>query len=127
MEQNKLEKQFKIYSDLARKDKNIDVASLMAAALEKPETSSLSIGQKRAAYFVSIGFPPFGLIYAVKFWFSDKDDARDAAWLCIVLTFVSITLLVVLAQVMLSGSGIGESQLNQIQNLSPEQIREMYQ
>lgn len=106
MDEKKLEKQFKIYAELAKKDKNIDVAGLMAEALSKKDENNLTFGQKRWAYLVSVGVPPFGLIYAVKFWFSDKDDGKDTAMLCIVLTFVAIFVLVLLTNMILSGSSI---------------------
>lgn len=127
MDEKKLEKQFKIYAELAKKDKNIDVAGLMAEALSKKDENNLTFGQKRWAYLVSVGVPPFGLIYAVKFWFSDKDDGKDTAMLCIVLTFVAIFVLVLLTNMILSGSSINSGELDQIQNLKPEDIKSLYE
>lgn len=128
MAHENLEKEFKMYAELARKDKSIDVASLMAAALEKSATNKLPAGKKRWAYLISIGFPPFGLIYAVKYWFSDKDDGRDTAWMCIVLTCVSLMLLVIMGKILLSGpTGSSTDTINQIKSISPKDIQQLTQ
>lgn len=128
MDHQNLEKEFKMYAELARKDKNIDVATLMAAALEKSTSNMLPAGKKRWAYLVSLGFPPFGLIYAVKYWFSDKQDARDTAWMCIVLTCISLMLLVVMGKILLAGpTGNSSDTVQQIEKISPKDIQQLTQ
>lgn len=123
MKSDKLEKQFKIYAELA-KDKKIDVASLMIHALDTKDANLLSSGQKRWAYIISLGLPPFGLLYALKFWFSGKDDGQDAAWICLVLTAISVMLMVILTKMMFSGT---TGQLEQIQQLKPQDIQQLYE
>lgn len=122
MDQDKLTKEFETYRKLGEKDKNIDVASLMLNAMDKTHDNLLPIKQKRWAYLVSIGFPPFGLLFALKFYFSGKDDGQENALLCVVLTAVSILLAVITVKLMLSGSGVDTSQ---IQQLDPKDIQEL--
>src|SRR3989344_3654009 len=86
MNEDKLAKELEVYKELASKDKKIDVASLVINALQKQEANLLSTGEKRWAYLISLGLPPFGLIFAAKFYYSGKDDGHTAAWICIALT-----------------------------------------
>lgn len=123
MKSDQLEKQFKVYAELAKKDKSIDVTSLMINALDThtKDADFITAGQKRWAYIISLGAPPLGLFFFVKFWFSGKEDGHDAAWICLVLTAVSIMIMVILSKVLLSGSG---AQLEQIQQLTPKDIQQ---
>lgn len=116
MNEDKLAKEFEIYKELAKQDKKIDVASLMIDALQKHQANMLQPGQKRWAYLVSLVAPPFGLIYAVKFYFSDKDDAKQAAILCLVLTVLSLLLLWLLSK-MLFSTGVSSLKPSDLQGL----------
>ena len=122
MSEKKLEKEFEVYKELATQDKKIDVAALMINALQKHETNLTPDRQKRWAYLISLAFPPFGLLFAIKFYFSDKDDAKHVALLCVVLTCVSILLLVIFTKVLFSGTG---ASLEQIQQIKPDDIRSL--
>ena len=124
MDEDKLAEQLETYRKLGEQDKNVDVAGLMMRALQKQETNRLSPRQKRWAYLISIGLPPFGLIFALKFFFSDKDDGRQTATICAVLTFVSLFLTWLLGKALLSGSNVN---LQELQQISPQDIRELYQ
>jgi Na+-driven multidrug efflux pump len=64
---------------------------------------------------ISLGLPPFGLLYAAKFYFSGKADGKQAAYVNIALTFISVILLFVLVKGMLSGTGTSVQQIEQIQ------------
>jgi hypothetical protein len=93
-------------------------------ALQQQETNKLSDKQKRWAYLISLGAPPFGLIFAVKFYLSGKEDGEQAAWICGALTAVSILLFVLLGKVILSSSG---TSLKQIEQIKPADIQQLTQ
>ena len=106
-------KELEAYRQLASQDKKIDVASLMINALQKQQTNSLPDKQKRWGYIVSLIAPPFGLVFAVKFFVSGKDDGEQAAWMCVLLTAVSILVAVILGKSLLAGlSGNNANLLN---------------
>ncbi len=122
MNEDKLQKELEVYKELASKDKKIDVASLMINALQTQETNMLSVKEKRWAYLISLALPPFGLIFAAKFYYSGKDDGHTAAWICVALTGVSVLLFFVLGSAMLSSSG---TSLDQIQQIRPSDIEQL--
>jgi hypothetical protein len=112
---SKLDKEIKTYIELAQKDKSIDVASLMISALNKGPSNLLSTREKRWAYLISVGVPPFGLIFALKFYFSDTDDGKQSAYICVGLTVASIIFLVIISRLLFAGSGIDTNQVQQLQ------------
>ncbi len=122
--EERLNQELEAYRKLAQENKKIDVASLMINALQKERENHLSPKEKRWAYLVSIGLPPFGLIFALNYYLSDKDDAREAMWICIALTVLSIFLFFLLGKVLLSGSGVN---LQQIQQIKPQDIQQFTQ
>lgn len=124
MTEDKLAKELEAYRELAKQDKKVDVASLMIKALEKHEENLLSVKQKRWAFLVSLILPPFGLIFAVKFYLSGKDDGEQAAWVCGLLTAVGILVIVLSVKAILLGTG---SNLNQIQRIKPSDIQQFTQ
>lgn len=124
MNEDKITKELEAYKELAKQDKKIDIAGLVIKALEKHEENTLSVKQKRWAYLISLGLPPFGLIFAVKFYLSGKDDGEQAAWTCGALTALGILLFILLIQVILSGTGVN---LNQIQEIKPSDIQQLTQ
>lgn len=117
--EKQLEKQFQEYIDIAKENKNVDVASLMINAMESQNKDSVSSRLRRWAYLISIGFPPLGVFFAIKFYFfDDKDDARHVGNVCMVLTTIAVVFLVLFiwmtSEIMLSGSGVNMDQLKQI-------------
>ena len=116
MTEEKLEKEISALRELAAKDKKIDVASLMINAIQKQDQNSLSSKEKRWAYLTSLLFPPFGLIFCVKFYFSGKDDGESAAWTCGLLTAVSILFFILFLKVLISSSGLSSQQLQDLPN-----------
>src|SRR5437868_9465363 len=105
MSEEKLEKELEMYRKLAAKDKKIDLASLIINALHKHHDNLIPYSQKRWAYLTSALMPPFGLFFAYKFYTSNKDDAQETAWICIVLTAASILFLILITKILISGSG----------------------
>ncbi len=124
MNEDELAKQLKKFQELGKGNKDIDVAALSLAALQGYEKNLLPAKQKRWGYLVSLAVPPFGLIYAFRFYFSGKEDGEEAALLCVVLTCVSIILFVLLGKLMLSSGGITPSQIQQIK---PSDVQQLYQ
>ena len=124
MSEDKLEKQIKQYAELAKQDKKIDVATLMIQALQKQHANQLSEKQKRWAYLISLFAPPLGLVFAIKFALSDKEDAKQAAWVCVALTVFAILLLIVFSKLLFSSSGVS---LDQIQQINPKDIQDLVQ
>jgi len=102
MSEEKLTKEIETYRELAKSDKKIDVAALMINALQKSESNMLTAKEKRWAYLIAIGAPPLGLLFALKFYLSDKDDSKEAALMCVVLTAVSIMILVLFTKLLFS-------------------------
>jgi hypothetical protein len=124
--EKQLQEELKAYSELAKKDKGIDVASLMMQALEKRtvETDEIALNQKRLGYVVSIGAPPFGLLFAFKFYFSGKSDGKHAAIICVVLTIIAIISVAVIFRTLPSRSGLNAGQLQQINSQDIQQLLE---
>jgi hypothetical protein len=112
--EKKLADQVSEIHQLAKENKNIDVAALMLNALESHTSNLVPAKQKRLAYLVSIGVPPFGLLFALKFFFSDYDDARQTAYTCIALTMVCIGVVYFFSKSLLSTAGVTPQQIEQI-------------
>jgi hypothetical protein len=110
----KIEEQIKTYADLGKENPNIDVASLMLNALQTPNKNLVNSKSKKWAYFISIGAPPFGLFFAIKYYFSNEDDAKQVANMCIILTTLALFGLWFSYKTLLSGSGVSPQQLQQI-------------
>lgn len=124
MERDKiLEKQFQDYQQLAKQDKNIDVASLMLNAISShiQNQNVVSSKIKRWAYLTSIGVPPLGLFFAAKYYFSSEDDARHVANVCVVLTILGLLSYWLMAKLVFSSSG---ASLSQIQQITPQEIQQ---
>ncbi len=122
--EEKLTKQIQAYAELAKKDPNVNVSALMVNALKTPDEQSLSTKTKRWAYLVSVGFPPFGLLFALYFFLSDKDDAKEAAYACIALTAVAVLVLVITFKLLITGSG---TNLQELEKVNPQDLRDLIQ
>src|ERR1700691_5481934 len=86
-----LAKKIESYQALGKENPNVDVSMLMMNALNTQSQNSVSTKAKRWAYLISISAPPIGLLWAAKYYFfSDEDDAKQVAWICILLTFGAI-------------------------------------
>lgn len=81
-----------MYAALGKDNKNIDVAALMVSALEQTRRDELDAKKKKRAYTVSALIPPFGLIYAVRYYFSDRSDGKKVALVCVILTVFSLAI-----------------------------------
>jgi hypothetical protein len=122
---DKLEQQVSEYAKLAKEDKNIDVASLMLNAIQNDNKNVVSGKMKKWAYLVSVGAPPFGLLFALKFYvFSEEDDAKSVANVCVILTVISIALFLILGNIFISSSG---TSVKQIEQITPKEIHDTFQ
>ena len=118
--EDELVEQIKKIEDLAEKDKKIDSGALIAnlLAMQNQSKSSMTGNEKVKAYMVSVLFPPFGLIYAVKFFTRRTQDSKNAAILCVILTIASSLLLIAIAKSAFSSlSGLGN-----LQNIDPNSL-----
>jgi hypothetical protein len=123
-QEEKLTKQVQEYAQIAKENKKVDVAALVLNAFQKQKENRLTDKEKRWGYLVSLGLPPFGLIFAFKFYLSGKDDGEHAAWICGMLTAFSILVAIIFLQILISGSGVN---INQIQQIKPSDIQQLYQ
>ena len=114
-------KKIEVYKDLAAENKNVDVGSLMISALEQAQQDEIAAKKKRWAYLVSVGLPPFGLLYALRYYFSDKAGAKRVALICVILTVISLLAAWLIAQMFLASAG---PELNQIQSLNPGDLKD---
>lgn len=121
---SKLSKQIQDIQALAKDNKNVDVAALMMGALESHTSNLVPQKSKRVAYLVSIGVPPFGLLFALKYFFSDYDDAQHTAYACVALTLASVGMVYFFSRFLLASSGVTPQQLQQIK---PNDIQQLVQ
>ncbi len=124
MSDEDLEKQLAEYQQLAKENPNVDVNLLMTTALQN-ENTKLGVGKSyKWPYMVAISLPPIGLIFAVKYYFSDDEQDKTAAKVCILLTVVSILMFFILGKSLLSSSG---TSLQQIEKITPKDIQQLNQ
>ncbi len=119
-----LSKKVETYQNLAKENPNIDVGLLMMNALQTQKQNVVSAKFKRWAYLISISVPPFGILFALKLFWGDEDDARQTAWICVILTAVSLLFYWMFGKVLLSGTG---TSFQQIQQIKPSDIRQLTQ
>jgi fatty acid desaturase len=119
-----LEKKINLYQDTLKDNPNVDMGMLMMNALQNEDKNRVSGKWKKWGYFISISAPPFGLLFALKFFFSDETDAKDVAWMCVTLTAVSVLAFVIIIKVMLAGSG---TSVQQIEQIKPSDIYQLTQ
>lgn len=122
-------KKIEQYQELAKTDKNVDVAALTLNELQQANKTAAASGKRRwLAYFISIGFPPFGLIYAVYYFFRNRPSDRRAALWCVVLTVVSVLLTLLLSGLVLSNfAATAGMDLSNLKSSDVNKILEDYQ
>ena len=119
-----LQQKISTYQEVARENPNVDVSMLMMNALENQKLNMVSAKAKHWAYLVSISVPPLGLLWAANYYFSDKDDGKQVAYTCVLLTIIALLLF--------WGSykaffGSASSTLNQVQKITPSQVMQLTQ
>lgn len=123
-QEKKLEEQFQEFKEMAKEGKSVDMASLMINALENQVKNTVAQKKKTRACLVSFLLPPFGMLYALKYYLSAESDAKQVANICVILTAVSFLILWLTVKMMLAGSGVS---LDQIQQINPSDIQQLLQ
>ena len=116
-----LAKKVELYQSLGKENPNVDVSMLMLNALNNQRSNLVSGKAKKWAYLVSISLPPIGLLFALRYYMGDEDDAKEVAWMCVILTGVAIVMFVVGAKLMFSSSG---ANVQQIEQITPQEIHD---
>lgn len=119
-----VEAKISLYKELGDKDKKINVAALMINALEQSQREETDRKKKSRAYLVSVTVPPLGLIFALVYWFSGRDDGKHIAKVCIVLTVISLLIAWGIGALMVSS--LGADQSAQLQTLKPEDVTSLF-
>ncbi len=122
--EKKLEAELKHYRELGQKNPQVDAQMLMMNALQNRRSNLISPQSKKWAYLVSVGLPPFGLLFALRYYFGNEDDAKQVAFVCTLLTVISVVGIWLLGKVLFSGSGVS---LDQIQQINPNDLRQLTQ
>jgi hypothetical protein len=122
--EKKIEKQISAYQQIAKYNKDIDMPALVMNALENQYKNSVSTKQKHWAYLISVALPPFGLIFAIIFYLSDKDDAKRVANICVLLTVLAGAAFFITGYIMFSSSGVS---VDQIQQFNPDNLQQLVQ
>lgn len=113
-----------LYGDLAKEDKKIDAAALMMEALAQSQQAEVDAKKKRRAYLVSVGLPPFGLLYAVRYYFIGTSDGKRVALTCLILTLASLLASWAIAKSFLASAG---PQLRQVQTIDAGELKDLLQ
>lgn len=120
-----LAQKVKEYQEAAKNNPNVDIGALMLNALQSQDQNKVSSKAKKWAYLISISIPPFGLLFALKyFMFSDESDAQEVAWTCVALTAICVFIFWIGGKLLLSSSG---TSVEQIQQIKPSDIYQLTQ
>ena len=122
MGDEELTKKIDTYQQLAKENPNVDVNMLMASALIQESQKTRANKSRKWPYLISLGLPPFGLLFALKYYLSGDEDDRTAANICVVLTILSVIVFYLFSKALFSGSG---ASLEQIQQIKPSDILEL--
>jgi len=124
MSDQELSKEIETYQKLAKENPGVDVNMLMMNALQN-EASHKSAGKSyKWPYMISLGAPPFGLFFALRYYFSDDENDKQAAKICVLLTVISGLLTYFFFKIVLSSSG---TSVQQIEQIKPQDIYQLTQ
>lgn len=122
MSDKELEQKVKEYADLKKENPDIDVNTLMLSALEAEHKKFENRKSYKWSYIISVSLPPVGIIYAIKYLLSSEEQDKNAAYICLALTVVSIIFVVFLSYIFTSSTGVD---VRQIQQITPADIHEL--
>jgi hypothetical protein len=121
-EQN-LEQKVAAYAALAKDNKNVDVGALLASAMEQERLDRVDAKKRSRAYLISALLPPFGLLYAVRYYFSGKTDGKRIASMCVVLTVLALAVGWLIGGAMFGNTPTGS--LEQMKTMNLEDVRSL--
>ncbi len=114
------------YAEASKDNKKVDKAALAIAALETPIFENrVSAKMKKWAYLISLGLPPFGLVFSVYYYFSEKSDGKRVAIICAIVTLIGVLMFwLALSSIF---SSIPKESLDQLKTLQPNDINSLLQ
>ena len=123
--EEQLSKKIEQYQELAKEDKNIDVAALAMAAMADAQMQEQNDKGKKKAYWISVLLPPLGLFVAAYYLLAGKPDAKRVALICTIITVIMLLGSWLLLKSFISS--IPAEQMNQLQGVDPKQLIKEYQ
>jgi hypothetical protein len=114
-------RQLQEFQELAKNNKGIDTTALALNALAQAQAEEEDAKGKRKAYWISIGIPPLGLLFALYYVLSSKSDGKRVALNCCILTAVSLLIGWGIGAVVMSG--FTPQQSAQIQNVNMNDVQ----
>ena len=123
MSETELEKKIQTYAEIAKENPNVDASLLMMSALKQEDAQMVGKSHK-LAYWISGGFPPFGLLFALKYYLSGDEEEKHAANMCVILTVISVVGFLIFSKIMFSATG---ANVQQIQQIKPSDIYQLGQ
>ncbi len=119
-----MEDKIKTFRELSKENPNVNVNLLMMNALETESEKKTSARSYKWPYLISVGIPPFGLIYVFKYYFSDDENDQRAAKICLLLTIISVIAFFAFSKALFSGSDTSVQQIEQIKLQDIQQINQ---
>ena len=123
--EKKIEKNIAIYQELGKENKNINMAALMMSTLAQAQQDEIEQSKKKKAYLISVVMPPFGLFYAVRYFFSGKDDGKHVALMCVLFTVISLLSAWAIGALLLSGAGGTATNAPSALNVNVDDLRNL--
>ena len=124
MSEEDLSKKIETYQRLGQENPNVDVNLLMVNALQAENQKHAANKSYKWPYLISLGLPPLGLIFALKYYFGSDEDEKQPALICVLLTIFSLVLLFAFGKILFSGSG---ASVQQIEQIKPQDIQQILQ
>ena len=90
MSEQKLQEKFEQYKELAKTNKDIDVAGLMIKDLEEFQSNYTPINKKRWAFALSLMVPLIGFYFSVKHFSAKSEDSQEIGLFCGILACVNL-------------------------------------
>lgn len=122
-EEQKLEQKVAACAALAKENKDVDIAALLSSIMEQERLDRVDVKQRRRAYLISALVPPFGFVYAVRYYFSGKGDGKRVAAMCAVLTTLGLAVGWLIGGAVFGNTPTGS--LEQMQTMNLEDVRSL--
>lgn len=114
------------YREIAKGNKGVDVGALAMFELQAAQAEErVNAKKRRWAYLLSAGLPPIGLVFAAYYAFSGKSDGKRTAWICVILTVVTVAISWLLVRQIMSS--VDATRLDQLKSIDLEDYRSLLQ